>query len=278
LFIGTETPQKNLLSWIHGKDYIILTPHEDLKEIRDEILENAIGIYKIIFKFYKNYVLQICENKCDFLQQWNVVAFVDETGEEPVITSSPHDLGELTTLSGKKSANKRENIFYSVRSAYLMLNTTITKIPKPVYIGLCIDKKDQTELNKFVKNIIPNNKKDNVLYNHHITLEYKPKDLNKSIKPNTQVYANITKLVIRKSDNAAAFFVKSVSVDDKEIESNNNLHLHITAQINKNQKPAISKEFVGLNDDTVEIISYKKTIKTTCFWEYYATPEPSSDK
>lgn len=86
LFIGTETPQKSLLSWIHGKDYIILTPHEDLKEIRHEILENTIGIYKIIFKFYKQYVVEICKNKRDFLKQWDSVVFVDENGEEPELS------------------------------------------------------------------------------------------------------------------------------------------------------------------------------------------------
>lgn len=140
-------------------------------------------------------------------------------------------------------------------------NKIITN-PKPTYIGLYISKKDRLELNNFVNNIIIDNT-ERTLYNHHITLEFGPKDLTNSIKPYTCAIVKISKLIIRKSDCVAAYVISNIMIDGKEIIINNP---HITAKIRNEQKPVISQSFIGLTDDTVNIIEYNKTIETICFW------------
>jgi hypothetical protein len=69
----------------------------------------------------------------------------------------------------------------------------------------------------------------------------------------------INALVIRKSDGACAFRITPQIDDTKE-------NLHITARIPSDAKPMISNSFVGLIDDTVQIIQMSVPIKLTGFW------------
>lgn len=138
----------------------------------------------------------------------------------------------------------------------------IIKNPKPTYIGLYISELDQLELNNFVNNCV-NDDVERQLYNHHITLEFAPKDLLKSIQPYTRAIVEISSLVINKNDNNAAYFISSILINDEVLSIHNP---HITAKIMSDHKPSISQSFVGLSDETVDIIEYKKTIETLCFW------------
>ena len=139
----------------------------------------------------------------------------------------------------------------------------IISIPKPSYIGLLISDEDKKQLNDIVNKYVDDNKK--TLYNHHITLEFKPTDTSKSVPQFTEAIVSLSKLVVRKEDNIAAYLVDSIYINDKKYEGKNNLH--ITAKIKNNQKPAISQSFVGLNDDTVNIINFNEIkINTTCIW------------
>lgn len=137
----------------------------------------------------------------------------------------------------------------------------IIHVPNPSYIGLLVSSEDKKELDSFV-NLHVNNDMG-ILYNHHITLEFKPSDLTKSVKPYTNAQVHISKLVIRKADNIAAYYINNILINNKKYNIQNP---HITALINQDQKPVISKSFVGLSDDSVTIINYNKTIETTCYW------------
>jgi hypothetical protein len=137
----------------------------------------------------------------------------------------------------------------------------IIKNPKPTFIGLFLSDEDRLDLTHFVNSkVIGNNF---TIYNHHLTLSYKPTDLKNQIQPLQYLEVEISKLVIRKSDGASAYFVKNIIFNEKNIYIDNP---HITSKIPNTENPVISQSFVHLTDDSVEIIEYNKIIKTICIW------------
>ena len=98
--------------------------------------------------------------------------------------------------------------------------------------------------------------------NDHLTLYYKP-TIKEHIEPLQYVEVEISKLVIRKSDRASAYFVKNIIFNKKNIYIDNP---HITSKIPHNENPVISQSFVHLADDSVEIIEFNKIINTICIW------------
>jgi adenylate kinase family enzyme len=143
-------------------------------------------------------------------------------------------------------------------------NININKIiinPKPTFIGLFLSEEDKLDLTNFVNSKVIGT--DFTIYNHHLTLSYKPINLSEQIQQFQHVKIEISKLVIRKSDRASAYFVKNIIINKKNIYIDNP---HITSKIPSCEKPVISQSFVYLIDDSVEIIEYNKTINTICIW------------
>lgn len=114
------------------------------------------------------------------------------------------------------------------------------------YVALEISEKDKLILNIMVNNFVS---EDYTTYNDHITLIYNPKEDIALPEEFSKHTINISKLVIRKKDNASVFYVSNIGdYSDKE------KHFHITSKIPKNCKPFETAGFVMLEDETVKII------------------------
>ena len=139
--------------------------------------------------------------------------------------------------------------------------------PIPTYIGFAVGSDDKEEMDAFVDQRVP---QDGTKYIHHCTYEfYGPKSTVKvsqdCLLPGQTVIAEIDCLVIRKADGASAFRISRLEYEGKELKIPKG-QPHITAKIPIHEKPACANGFVGLTDDTVEIINFTKTIRLTCFW------------
>ena len=139
--------------------------------------------------------------------------------------------------------------------------------PIPTYIGFAVGSDDKEEMDAFVDQRVP---LEGTKYIHHCTYEfYGPKSTVKvsqdCLLPGQIVTANIDCLVIRKADGASAFRISRLEYEGKELKIPKG-QPHITAKIPIHEKPACANGFVGLTDDTVEIINFTKTIRLTCFW------------
>ncbi len=146
------------------------------------------------------------------------------------------------------------------------LTTHIVTSPNPIYIGLAVNPTDKVELDTIVNTHFTT---PGTIYNHHCTLEYfggktKVVPSPNHMLPGQIVTAEIISLVIRKSDNACAFKIGKLTWGNKEIKLKN--QPHITGKIPLGEKPACSNGFVGLENNQVKIISWKKQISLTCFW------------
>jgi len=232
-------------------DLLMVGRHElPTKEITEFVLDNYYSYQcnsnSHLIKMRNDNDTLLNEIKNIIMLKKNIIEYVKTILEE--IT--------LLRLSVEEISNNIINIIIDIDNSRIIYN------PKPKYIGLYISEKDRLELNEFV-NIFVIDDVERTLYNHHITIEFNPKDLYNSIKPYTIAVIEISKLIIRKSDSAAAFLISGIYIDNKLIFINNP---HITAKIKSDQKPFISQSFIGLTDGTVDIIEYKKTIETICFW------------
>jgi len=139
----------------------------------------------------------------------------------------------------------------------------------PVYIGLAVNPVDKLALDEFVNLHWAATAGPGTIYNHHCTVEFfggKTKVVPgpDTILPGQVVSAQISSLVIRKSDNACAFKVDKLTCGNKQIKLKH--QAHITGKIPLNEKPVCSNSFVGLSNDQVKIISFNKTLSLTCFW------------
>jgi hypothetical protein len=144
-----------------------------------------------------------------------------------------------------------------------LITTSISheKIVKPTritYIGAAVLEDDKNAL----KELVNVNVTSGTLYLHHYTQIFIG---GKSFTPDEdtitpgQVYTRqIDALVIRKSDRASAFRLVRIPSDKGTP--------HITAKIPVGEKPAISGGFVGLIDDSVEIIKMDYPIELVGFW------------
>ena len=132
----------------------------------------------------------------------------------------------------------------------------------PIYIGMAVNENDKLILNNFVNQFVKN--ENYVMYNHHCTqlfLGKKSVPTNiKLVKPNETVNIIIDALVIRKSDNASAYRINFI--DGYTLKHTP----HITAKLPQGVPPNESNSFVGLVDDTVEIISCDFKLILTGFW------------
>ena len=148
LFIGTETPQNKWADIFCGEsktDYVIMTVFEDLKQIHPKLLESTIGIYKIIYKFYFSYVLEMCENESAilFLKQWKSVVFINEDADMIDVPRTP-----AFSNKGKPSRSQHnqqiklpinvKNIFTQNKKIFYLLNDA-SENPKQIgyYIYSC---------------------------------------------------------------------------------------------------------------------------------------------
>ncbi len=139
--------------------------------------------------------------------------------------------------------------------------------PTPTYIGFAVGSDDKEEMGALVDQYVP---QEGTKYFHHCTYEfYGPKSSVKpsqdSLLPGQTVIAEINSLVIRKADGASAFRISRLEYQGKELKIPKS-QPHITAKIPIHEKPACANGFVGLTDDTVEIVNFTKTIRLTCFW------------
>ena len=131
---------------------------------------------------------------------------------------------------------------------------------KPGFIGLAVQNKDRDYLIDFIQrhNTIIDYSKSNI-YVHHCTQLYLggkvsvPKD-NLYCKPLDKVDALIDSLVIRKTDGACCFKInkKSMILNKNQIWMNQ--IPHITGLIPQGTAPVISNQFVGMDNESVEII------------------------
>jgi hypothetical protein len=139
---------------------------------------------------------------------------------------------------------------------------------KPLYIGAAVSAFDKCIL----ESILDTYSATGVTYLHHMTIDFFGKGKSPlgttslsgnspvdHILPGQKLERMINALVIRKSDGACAFRITPQIDDTKE-------NLHITARIPSDAKPMISNSFVGLIDDTVQIIQMSVPIKLTGFW------------
>jgi hypothetical protein len=134
----------------------------------------------------------------------------------------------------------------------------VVKPSRITYIGAAVLEDDKLALTE----LINANVTSGTLYLHHYTQTFVG---GKSFTPTEdtimpgQVYTRqIDALVIRKSDGASAFRLVREAYDRGMP--------HITAKIPINEKPSISGGFVGLTDDSVEIIQMDYPIELVGFW------------
>ena len=74
IYIGTETNQDNI---IFNEDFdFILIISIDINDIKKEIVNNCIYIFNIIYKFFYETILNICNEK--FITNWDLVIFTTE--------------------------------------------------------------------------------------------------------------------------------------------------------------------------------------------------------
>jgi hypothetical protein len=134
----------------------------------------------------------------------------------------------------------------------------ITPTGRVIYIGAALLDDDKLALTELVNA----NVSSGTLYIQHYTQTFlgaKPFTVDSSTIVPGQVYTRqIDALVIRKSDGASAYRL-SRDPDDKGTP-------HITAKIPFGEKPMISNSFVGLTDDSVEIIKMDYPIELVGFW------------
>jgi hypothetical protein len=74
IFIGTETNQDNIV--FNDKFDIILIISIKFDLIKKEIIQKAIYIINIIYKFYFESILAICNE--DYIKNWNIIIFTTE--------------------------------------------------------------------------------------------------------------------------------------------------------------------------------------------------------
>lgn len=142
----------------------------------------------------------------------------------------------------------------------------VLRNPNAAYIAFAVDPVDFDSMSAFVNEHVA----EGVLFTHHMTLEYfgvgKMKgDINDKVGPGQYAYIDISHLVIRKSDQAAAFRVSKFEVHEQR-EPIYIKDPHITAKIPVGSKAIISQSFVGLRDDTVIEVTYEKSIRAVCYW------------
>jgi hypothetical protein len=134
----------------------------------------------------------------------------------------------------------------------------IVKPSRIIYIGAAVLDDDKRALTELV-NV---NVSSGTLYLHHYTQTFvggKPFTPTEDTIIPGQVYTRvIDALVVRKSDQASAFRLVREPYDKGTP--------HITAKIPINEKPSISGGFVGLTDDSVEIIKMDYPIELVGFW------------
>lgn len=147
-------------------------------------------------------------------------------------------------------------------------NTDLVLNQNPVYVGLAVNDNDKNHLIQKINTHVQD--PNYTIYLHHCTQLFLgsqnkiPKNF-EVIKPGHIVSAEIDALVIRKSDNACAFRIKNIlTKDNKEVQISNSIP-HITAKLPPNLKPMVSNSFVGLCDDSVEIIDFNYKLELTGF-------------
>lgn len=134
------------------------------------------------------------------------------------------------------------------------------------YVGFFINDEDKLELMKFISNHNKYRKSLGTFYVDHITqVFYGNGKQNQDFEPftnNEMVDIHLENLVIRKSDGACAYSAK-VFVDGIKINFQNR-HSHLTGFMPEGIPPVESNKFVGLRDDSVEIIPINKMLSGIC--------------
>lgn len=77
VFIGTET---NYIEYLIKSNYdIIIVTCININEINNLLLHKCIRIYPIIYKFYNEFIKDICITHFNYLSQWKKIYFINET-------------------------------------------------------------------------------------------------------------------------------------------------------------------------------------------------------
>jgi hypothetical protein len=134
--------------------------------------------------------------------------------------------------------------------------------PEALFIGLAVTPEAHLLLCNFTNAHVSNGQ----VYNHHLTLTFfggVVDNVEECISPGEYCQVEISDLVIRRKDSASAFRVSRVFVRGVEVYVPG---AHITARIPFHEKPQVSKYFVDLNNDTVEVIPYSVTVEAVSYW------------
>jgi hypothetical protein len=158
-------------------------------------------------------------------------------------------------------------IIQIVESTINGLNQEVVTNPKPAYVSLAVSDDDKRTLTEFVNNYVERD--DFTVYNHHCTQIFLgknsiPKDA-KLVMPGQKVTAEIDALIIRNSDQSAAYRIRSLKYSGFPIQTFNSCS-HITAKIPSSEKPMVSNSFIGLTDSTVSVIPFEYNLELTGFW------------
>ena len=180
-----------------------------------------------------------------------------------IIKGDPKNIIEFVKEHYNTLINLRRPLEEVAEPIINLIRSTISqeKIIKPtrvIYIGAAVLDDDKRALTELVNA----NVSSGTLYLHHYTQTFvggKSFTIDSDTILPGQVYnRQIDALVIRKSDGASAYRLVRIPSDKGTP--------HITAKIPIGEKPAISGGFVGLTDDSVEIIKMDYPIDLIGFW------------
>lgn len=232
---------------------------ETMLKIGNSLLE-ASKIYQILVKSLKE--LDVPGNS-------NLISTLDETRSFPgVIPLKNFDEFHRYVVDNKKILQTyridMKVIIDEIFSILTEPKLTFPFVSDITYSGFFLPEKDYLEIRNDFEKIVKNkiNLLTGVTYLDHVT-EYFRKNSVKDFKiqPFTSIIKIcITHLIIRKTDKACAFKVKLFDSLDNEIHVATN-QPHLTAFMPLGTGPVESNKFIMLDDETVEIIPFEKTLE-----------------
>jgi thymidylate kinase/Fe2+ or Zn2+ uptake regulation protein len=236
----------------------------------EKVIEFTVGNYNEFVKQTQVNIYQTHKLDSELLNELNTGLATDKSEK---ITNLKF-ISEFVQTNAEKLHQLRvpisevgDRIIGIVEKTMEGLNEDLVLNPKPMYIGLAVYDQDRKILTDFAKTHVT--EENFVVYNHHCTQVFigksgLRKDI-KLVKPGQKVVALIDGLVIRNSDHATAYRIKSLESNGVPIQTPSAC-LHITAIIPSNEKPMVSNSFVGLTNSSVQIIPFEYHLELTGFW------------